>query len=89
MQRKTSLFMAHRRAPCSVLELIARILAERLPVPAALGVFSGDADLARAGDSAQLFPFKMGNLELGAVMAAYAGPTSLRRSRHFSSLRES
>jgi acetyl esterase/lipase len=59
-------------------ELIKRILAERLPVPAALGVFSGDADLARSGDSAQLFPFKMGNLDLAAVMAAYAGTTSLK-----------
>jgi acetyl esterase/lipase len=59
-------------------ELIARILAEGLPVPAALGVFSGDADLARSGDSAQLFPFKMGSLDLAAVMAAYAGTTSLK-----------
>ena len=59
-------------------ELIARLLAEHLPVPAALGVFSGDADLARSGDSAQLFPFRMGNLDLAAVMAAYAGTTSLK-----------
>jgi acetyl esterase/lipase len=59
-------------------ELIARLLAEHLPVPAALGVFSGDADLARSGDSAKLFPFKMGNLDLAAVMAAYAGTTSLK-----------
>jgi feruloyl esterase len=59
-------------------ELIARIRAEHLPVPAALGVFSGNADLARAGDSAQLFPFKMGSLDLASVMAAYAGKVSLR-----------
>jgi feruloyl esterase len=59
-------------------ELIARILAEHLPVPAALGVFSGSADLARLGDSAQLFPFKMGSMDLAAVMAAYAGTTSLK-----------
>ena len=58
-------------------ELIARILIEHLPVPAALGVFSGDADLARSGDSAQLFPFKMGSLNIAGVMAAYVGTTSL------------
>jgi acetyl esterase/lipase len=59
-------------------ELIARILAEGLPVPAALGVFSGDADLARPGDSAQLFPFKMGDLNLSQLMANYAGTGSLK-----------
>jgi acetyl esterase/lipase len=59
-------------------ELIARIRAEHLPGPAALGVFSGNADLARSGDSAQLFPFKMGSLDLASVMAAYAGKVSLK-----------
>jgi len=58
-------------------ELIARILAEGLPGPAALGVFSGGADLARLGDSAQLFPFKMGNLNLSDLLASYAGGRSL------------
>ncbi len=58
-------------------ELIVRIRAEHLPMPAALGVFSGDADLARLGDSARLFPFKMGGLDEHAMWAAYAGATSL------------
>ena len=58
-------------------ELIARIIADGLPVPAALGVFSGDADLARRGDSAGLFPFSMGGQDLSDVYAAYAGKQGL------------
>jgi len=58
-------------------ELVARIIADGLPVPAALGVFSGDADLARRGDSARLFPFSMGGQDLTDVYAAYTGKESL------------
>lgn len=36
-------------------ELVARLRTEKLPQPAALGFFSGTADLARLGDSAGLF----------------------------------
>src|SRR5882757_317662 len=58
-------------------ELIARIIAEKLPVPAALGVFSGDTDLARMGDSPRLFPLLVGTQDYAAVLAAYAGSTPL------------
>ncbi len=58
-------------------ELIARIIAEKLPIPAALGVFSGDSDLARTGDSARLFPLQTGGQTYAAVVAAYAGSTAL------------
>ena len=36
-------------------ELVARLRVEHLPLPAALGFFSGSADLATPGDSAALF----------------------------------
>lgn len=36
-------------------EMVARIRAEKLPAPAALGFFSGSADLTRFGDSVTLF----------------------------------
>lgn len=36
-------------------ELMARLKAEKLPLPAALGFFSGTADLTDAGDSMQIF----------------------------------
>lgn len=36
-------------------ELVARLRAEKLPLPAALGFFSGSADLSRFGDSVTLF----------------------------------
>jgi acetyl esterase/lipase len=57
-------------------ELIMRIIAEGLPVPAALGVFSGDADFARVGDSARLFPLPASQ-DYAAVVKAYVGSTSL------------
>ncbi len=36
-------------------QLVARLQAERLPLPTALGFFSGSADLSRIGDSVTLF----------------------------------
>jgi acetyl esterase/lipase len=58
-------------------QLIARINAEKLPVPAALGMFSGDADFSKEGDSLHVFPFRMGNLDFAAIKAAYVGSASL------------
>jgi acetyl esterase/lipase len=58
-------------------ELIARIRAEKLPPPGALGMFSGDTDFAREGDSLHMFPFQMGNLSFASIKSAYAGATSL------------
>ena len=45
-------------------QLIARLRQERLPLPAVLGVFSGDADFAHRGDSAAV---------LGDTAALYRG----------------
>lgn len=58
-------------------ELLARIRSERLPMPGALGMFSGDTDFATEGDSMHLFPFKMGNLDFAGVKAAYTGSTPM------------
>lgn len=51
-------------------ELVARLRAEKLPQPAALGFFSGAADLSRVGDSAGLFADASG---VDALAALYAG----------------
>ncbi len=51
-------------------ELVARLRVENLPQPAALGFFSGSADLARAGDSMALF---LDPAAAGALVALYAG----------------
>ena len=58
-------------------ELAARIRSEKLPMPGALGMFSGDTDFATEGDSMHLFPFKMGNLDFAGVKAAYTGSTPM------------
>jgi acetyl esterase/lipase len=58
-------------------ELIARVAAEGLPRPGALGVFSGNADLARMGDSTRLFPFQMGDMDLAKLSSMYAGSAPL------------
>jgi acetyl esterase/lipase len=58
-------------------ELMARIRSEKLPMPGALGMFSGDTDFATEGDSMHLFPFKMGNLDFAGVKAAYTGTTPM------------
>jgi monoterpene epsilon-lactone hydrolase len=51
-------------------ELIARIRKERLPQPAVLGVFSGDADLSKTGDS-----LASSTVDTGRLYRAYAGAT--------------
>ncbi|MDB5581471.1 MAG: hypothetical protein JWR80_6647 [Bradyrhizobium sp.] len=53
-------------------ELIARIRAEGLPEPAVLGVFSGDADLSRKGDS-----LATSKLDIWRLYRAYAGSTAV------------
>ncbi len=47
-------------------ELIARIRAEKLPMPALLGIFSGDGDLSRPGDTVT-----GQKLDLGMVTGVY------------------
>lgn len=54
-------------------QLVARLQAEHLPLPAALGFFSGSADLSRPGDSLTLF----GDPRMaGGLVALYAGKAS-------------
>lgn len=50
-------------------ELVARLRTEKLPQPAALGFFSGAADLSRIGDSAGLFADASGVDALARVYA--------------------
>ncbi|MBA17322.1 MAG: alpha/beta hydrolase [Sphingomonas sp.] len=51
-------------------ELVARVRSENLPQPAALGFFSGTADLTRPGDSMSLF---LDPASVAALVALYAG----------------
>lgn len=53
-------------------QLIVRIRREGLPEPAVLGVFSGDADLSKAGDS-----LASSTLDIARLYRAYAGATPL------------
>ncbi len=55
-------------------ELVARLKAEKLPQPAALGFFSGSADLARLGDSMALF---FDTAAASALFQVYAGSRGL------------
>ncbi len=48
-------------------ELVARLHREHLPLPAVLGVFSGDADFSRQGDSTAALPADAFKSYLGAV----------------------
>jgi acetyl esterase/lipase len=53
-------------------QLIVRLQREGLPMPAFLGVFSGDADLSRKGDSLWMLPFDVSRMYQG-----YLGATAL------------
>jgi epsilon-lactone hydrolase len=53
------------------LQLLARIKAEGLPMPAAAGVFSGSADLAVAGDCEGFLPSIMGSRTAPDVLSDY------------------
>lgn len=55
-------------------ELVARLRTEKLPQPAALGFFSGAADLSRIGDSAGLFADASG---VDALARLYTGERPL------------
>jgi acetyl esterase/lipase len=50
-------------------ELMMRLRAEKLPMPAALGIFSGSGDLSEAGDSQTLF----GDPSLAGLVKLYVG----------------
>lgn len=55
-------------------ELVARLRAEKLPLPAALGFFSGSADLSRFGDSVTLFADPAAAAALGKLYAGDRDP---------------
>lgn len=55
-------------------QVMVRLRDTHTPAPAALGFFSGSADLAETGDSEQLLPKLMGQ-ELRQVVAPYIGAT--------------
>lgn len=57
------------------LQLLARIKAEGLPMPAAAGLFSGSGDLARAGDCEAFLPSIMGTRTGPEVVDDYCGAT--------------
>lgn len=56
-------------------QLLARIKAEGLPMPAAAGVFSGSADLALPGDCEAFLPSIMGSRSGPDVLADYSAGT--------------
>ncbi len=60
------------------IELLARLKHERLPLPAAAGVFSGAADLALAGDIEGYLPPLVGGKSLPETVAGYVGQTDRR-----------
>lgn len=57
------------------LQLLARIKAEGLPMPAAAGVFSGAGDLSCIGDCEAFLPSIMGTRTASETLAEYAGDT--------------
>lgn len=56
-------------------ELVAKLTQLRRPMPAALGFFSGSADLATSGDSESWAPLPTGDKTLAASIAPYVGKT--------------
>lgn len=60
------------------IQLLARLKAEGLPMPAAAGIFSGAGDLARTGDIEGYLPPLMGGRTAPEVLRPYAGTTDRR-----------
>ncbi len=54
-------------------QLIARLVSLKRPMPAALGFFSGSADLSTSGDSESWMPLPGGEKTLAASVAGYIG----------------
>jgi monoterpene epsilon-lactone hydrolase len=57
------------------LQLLARVKAEGLPMPAAAGVFSGAGDLSCVGDCEAFLPSIMGSRTASETLAEYAANT--------------
>lgn len=60
------------------LQLLVRIKAEGLPMPAAAGIFSGSGDLLRAGDCEAYLPPLLPGKTAPEVLADYVGTTDPR-----------
>ncbi len=59
-------------------QLIARLASLRRPMPAALGFFSGSADISKSGDSESWMPMPTGDKTLAAAISGYVGKTDPR-----------
>ncbi len=57
-------------------ELMARLTSLHRPMPAALGFFSGSADLSKSGDSESWMPLPTGGKTLAGAIASYIGTTA-------------
>lgn len=60
---------------CLGAQLMARLTSLHRPMPAALGFFSGSADMGSSGDSESWMPLPNGGATLTAVVADYIGKT--------------
>ncbi|WP_447763281.1 alpha/beta hydrolase [Sphingopyxis panaciterrae] len=56
-------------------ELLARLTSLKKPMPAALGFFSGSADMSKSGDSESWAPIPTGEKTLAGAIAGYIGKT--------------
>lgn len=75
--RKASQIAVYGTSAGAVLgaELIAQLTAMKRPMPAALGFFSGSADMSTSGDSESWMPLPGGYKTLAAAISGYIGKT--------------
>lgn len=75
--RKASRIAVYGTSAGAVLsaQLIAKLVSLKRPVPAALGFFSGSADLGVAGDSETWMPMPTGGKSLADAVSSYIGST--------------
>ncbi|KQS02313.1 hypothetical protein ASG11_16255 [Sphingomonas sp. Leaf357] len=73
--RKASRIAVYGTSAGAVLggQLIAKLIGLGRPLPAALGFFSGSADMSKAGDSESWMPLPTGKTTLAAEIAPYIG----------------
>jgi alpha/beta hydrolase fold len=76
--RKASHIAVYGNSAGAVLsgELIAKLTSLHRPMPAALGFFSGSADLSKSGDSESWAPLPTGDKTLASAISSYVGNTS-------------
>ena len=78
--RKASQIAVYGTSAGAVLgaELVAKLTSLKRPMPAALGFFSGSADLAVAGDSESWMPLPTGGKSLAEAIGSYIGTTDVK-----------